>query len=135
MVDCYLLRKQTYQNIIPFFVFCLVGGTSAIVDISSLYCLSNVLDISDFVSISISYLLGLIVNYYLHTYFTFKKSASKSNLIKFIIVVCINYIITISLVSILVNVLLVGLILSKVITLPIIAVTGFLLSKLWVYNE
>lgn len=118
-----------------FIIFCMVGGVSAVVDITSLFILSDYFNFKSILSVSLAFFLGLVVNYYLHTYLTFKTAANKSNLVKFLIVVGVNYTITIVLIEFLTSYVELGLIISKVITLPIIAISGFFLSKLWVYND
>lgn len=118
-----------------FIVFCFVGGVSAIVDVFSLILLSKCLATNGNISITVAFLLGLLVNYVLHTYFTFKSTPTKSNLAKFMIVVAVNYFLTILLINTIINFTDVDIVIAKIITLPVIAIIGYLTSKIWVYNE
>ena len=115
-------------------IICLcVGVGSAIVDISVLYLLNEVVNIPSTLSISIAFISGLIFNYICHTYFTFGKSATKGNFIKYLVVVIINYLLTLTLVNFQLA-LGFSIILAKIITLPIIAIITFILSNKWVYK-
>ncbi|CCN70289.1 GtrA family protein [Vibrio nigripulchritudo] len=118
-----------------FILFCFSGGTSAIVDLGTLYLLIEYTDIKNYVSISIAFLIGLAVNYYLHTYLTFKSSASKGNFIRFMIAVLVNYLLMLLIIEFCMIVIGLSIMWAKFISLPIIALNGFILSKLWVYNE
>ncbi|MFA0049347.1 GtrA family protein [Vibrio sp. 10N.261.51.F11] len=118
-----------------FIIFCVVGGVSAIVDVLSLILLSKYLLINDNISITLAFLLGLLVNYFLHTYLTFKSTPTKSNLAKFMIVVAVNYLLTILLIHTIISVSNFDIVIAKIITLPVIAIIGYITSKIWVYNE
>lgn len=114
-------------------LFLFVGASSALIDVGSLYILNKVIIVDKVVSITIAFLLGLIFNYFCHTYITFSNSANSKNLIKYLIVVVINYLVTISLVQ-LMQMINFDIIAAKIITLPIVAVITFLLSSKWVYK-
>lgn len=114
-------------------VFLLVGSLSALIDVGTLYFLNKMLSMNESLSISIAFFCGLIFNYFCHTYFTFNKSANTGNLVKYLIVVLVNYLVTISLIQLL-QILSIDIVIAKVITLPIVAIITFLLSNKWVYK-
>ena len=118
-----------------FVIFLFVGGSSALVDIGSLYLFNKILLWNNELSISLAFILGLVFNYFSHTYFTFQDKASIGNLIKYLILVLFNYINTIILMYLLTEFLDIDIIIAKVITLPVIAVTTFIISKIWVYKN
>lgn len=118
-----------------FIIFLFVGGSSALVDIGSLYLFNKILLWNNELSISLAFILGLVFNYFAHTYFTFQNKASVVNLIKYLILVLLNYINTIVLMYLLTEFLHIDIIIAKVITLPIIAITTFVISKIWVYKD
>lgn len=118
-----------------FVIFLFVGGSSALVDIGSLYLFNKILLWNNELSISLAFILGLVFNYFSHTYFTFQDKASIGNLIKYLILVLFNYINTIILMYLLTEFLDIDIIVAKVITLPVIAVTTFIISKIWVYKN
>lgn len=115
------------------FIFLLVGGSSALIDVGSLYLLSKVFLLNNTISITIAFLLGLVFNYLCHTYITFGNSANGKNLIKYLVVVLVNYLTTLFLISLMQSVG-VELIIAKLITLPVIASITFVLSNKWVYK-
>ncbi|WP_233139564.1 GtrA family protein [Aggregatibacter actinomycetemcomitans] len=111
-----------------------VGGISALVDIGCLYLFSKILLWNNELSISLAFILGLVFNYFSHTYFTFQEKANVGNLVKYLILFLLNYINTIVLMYLVIELLHIDIIVAKVITLPIIAVTTFVISKVWVYK-
>ena len=115
-------------------VFLFVGGNSALIDVGSLYLFSKMLDWNNELSVTIAFLLGLVFNYFAHTHFTFQKKVGVVNLTKYLILVLINYLNTLFLIYVLNEWLSVDIVIAKVITLPIIAITTFVISKIWVYK-
>lgn len=126
------MKLEKYKQ---FIIFLFVGGSSALVDIGSLYLFSKIILWNNELSISLAFILGLVFNYFSHTYFTFQNKASVGNLMKYLILVLLNYINTILLIYLLTELLDIDIIVAKVITLPIIAVTTFVISKIWVYKK
>lgn len=117
-----------------FIIFCLVGVVSAVVDLSVLYILNNIFVETLIISVTLAFIAGLVANYILHTNITFRTKVSTINAIKFSIVVVLNYFLTLAVIKFCVDFASFGVILSKVISLPIVAVSGFVLSKYWVYK-
>ena len=117
-----------------FFIFLLVGGCSALIDIGALYLLSKVLLWNNVLSISIAFILGLVFNYLCHTYITFSSKATKKNIIKYLFVVLFNYIVSLLGVNLLI-IIGVDIVIARIITLPIIAVITYYLSSVWIYKE
>ncbi len=115
-----------------FVVFILVGVTCAIIDVGLMKLLGSI-GIYYIYAATIGFVAGLAANFALHTCLTFKASYSHAKLARFMGVVLVNYLITMLCVS--------GFhhwfdmpVLGKVISLPLVAVNGFLLSKHWVYK-
>ena len=82
---------------------------------------------------TLGFAAGVVVNFFLHTHITFSKKYSHSALMRFMSVVLINYLLTMLIVS-LFQMSLNMPILGKIISLPLVAINGFLLSKNWVYR-
>jgi len=118
-----------------FLVYVLVGVVSAVSDICSLYVASKVLNWNLALSVTIGFIVGIIVNYVLHSIITFKRKMEFVTFIKYLLVVAFNYMLTLVLIQLLVSGLDLGLILSKIITLPVIAAVGYILSKAWIYQK
>jgi len=117
-----------------FIIFCLVGVVSAVVDLSVLYILNNIFVETIIISVTLAFLAGLVANYILHTNITFSSKASTTNATKFLCVVVINYLLTLTVIKLGVDFAGLDVIVSKIISLPIVAVSGFVLSKYWVYK-
>jgi len=115
-----------------FLIFVAGGGLSALVDIGLLQLL--VLNGTDaFAATSAGFLAGLCVNYAFHAKVTFKNVTSLRTLSRFLCVVGLNYLITLALVALslaLFEQALVG----KILSLPVVAVNGFFLSKHWIFK-
>ena len=115
-----------------FGVFVLGGCLSALVDIG----LMQILILGEtpaFIAATAGFLAGLCVNYIFHAKVTFRNVTNVSTLGRFFGIVVINYFITLGCVAlslVLVDMALVG----KIISLPIVAVNGFFLSKYWVFK-
>lgn len=114
-------------------LFLLIGASSSLIDVGSLYILNKVLIVDKVFSITIAFLLGLVFNYFCHTYITFSNSANSKNLIKYLIVVLLNYLTTLFLIN-LMELVGIELIIAKIITLPVVALITFVLSNKWVYK-
>lgn len=129
----YIDVNKMNKNELKIIIFILVGGISALIDVGGLYILNKLMLLDGTISVTIAFMLGLIFNYFCHTYFTFNKSVAAGNLIKYLMVVLINYLTTVLLIY-LMQAVYIDIIIAKVITLPIVAVITFLLSNKWVYK-
>lgn len=114
-------------------IFLFVGAGSALIDIGILYLLNKIAMYNKELSISVAFISGLIFNYLCHTYLTFNKSVTQYNIIKYLIVVLVNYLLTLGLIKIQMQ-FDVDIVIAKIITLPIVAMVTFILSNKWVYK-
>jgi putative flippase GtrA len=76
---------------------------------------------------------GLLVNYAFHSQVTFSAGASRSSFVRYLAVVGLNYLLTIACVALAVAVAnnpLAG----KILSLPLVAVNGYLLSRYWIFK-
>lgn len=120
-----LIKKQ-------FAFFVSVGLFCALIDISTAKLLVHA-GVYYGAAVSAGFMLGLIANYLLHAKVTFQAASSSATIVKFAVVVAINYAITMLLSY--VSVRLTGDFLAgKLASLPVIAVNGFLFSKYWVFR-
>lgn len=117
-----------------FLRFVVSGGVSAVADVGLLAALVSV-GVAQVVATPIAFLAGALLNYTLHRRFTFqtRRPASGRELLKFGGVVAFNMLLTSAIVEGL-TVAGVALIASKLISLPIIAVSGFVLSRTFVFT-
>jgi putative flippase GtrA len=80
------------------------------------------------------FLAGLLVNYAFHSRVTFDAAASKASFARYLCVVGLNYLLTMGCVSLAVS--LAGMpLLGKIVSLPLVSVSGYLLSKFWIFRK
>lgn len=84
-----LLRKMLLGNttniFIQFFRYTLVGGLAFVVDLGLLFLLTEYAHLYYLVSATLSFLMGLLVNYILSTQWIFRSSKIKNKKIEFIL--------------------------------------------------
>lgn len=120
---------------IRFIKYILVGATSTIVDIA---LLALILHFTDFYQTAIffSFVVGFVVNHFLHSRYTFQvESHSLAQVIRFLVVVALNYGVTVLAIFVMHEIFGAPVIIAKIISLPLIAVIGFLLSKNWAFTS
>lgn len=115
-----------------FGVFIAVGLVCAAVDVGFMYWLISA-KVSPLVSASWGFALGLCMNFLLHSRLTFKASASWQRLGRFLWVVALNYGVTLACVQA-ADFWLANPLLGKLISLPVVAISGFYLSRIWVFK-
>jgi putative flippase GtrA len=115
-----------------FGIFIGVGLVCAAVDVASMYGLMRA-GVSPLVSASGGFALGLCLNFLLHTRMTFKASASLLRLVRFLWVVALNYGMTLACVEA-ASVWFASPLLGKLVSLPVVALNGFFLSRQWVFK-
>lgn len=125
--------KTNRKNYAVFIVYCMVGLGSALVDVVGLKILSDFWNVPDIYAITIAYVVGMLSNYAMHNILTFKVRMSRSSLMRYLVVVGMNYVLSLFLIF-LIQMLGVSLIASKIITLPVISISGYLFSKRWIYT-
>ena len=76
---------------------------------------------------------GLLVNYVFHSRVTFNTTASPANFTRYLCVVGVNYLLTIGCVA-LAEANFDNPLLGKLLSLPLVAVNGYLLSKYWIFK-
>jgi putative flippase GtrA len=80
------------------------------------------------------FLAGLLVNYAFHSRVTFEAAASTSSFARYLCVVGLNYLLTMGCVSLAVS--LAGMpLLGKIVSLPLVSINGYLLSKFWIFRK
>ena len=85
-------------------------------------------------SVTVGFFSGLIVNFTFHVKLTFKSITSFLILVRFSLVVMVNYFITVAFVMLSFS-MLESVLVGKIASLPIVAINGFLLSKYWVFKN
>lgn len=115
------------------FLLYLAGGVaSALIDVGLMQFLiySGV----DYVTAtSIGFIAGLVFNYGYHATVTFTAPPSGRSMGRYLAVVAMNYLFTLACVALSVHLL--GLaVVGKLLSLPLVAINGFILGKHWIFK-
>ncbi len=116
-----------------FVVYVIVGSLSAIIDLTTLNILIS-LDITQWLAVTVAFFSGFVFNVKAHALFTFASPLTSKSALKFTAVVAVNYLQTLLLIEALTS-LSCSLTTAKVVSLPIIAVSGFLLGRHWAFKD
>ncbi len=115
-----------------FLVFVAGGVLCALIDIGLMQLLIGA-GVDYRAATSAGFAAGLLVNYAYHAKLTFGAQAGTRNFVRFLCVVALNYLLTMACVA--VAVAWIGEALpGKLLSLPLVAVNGFLLSKYWTFR-
>ena len=115
-----------------FATFTAVGLLSAFVDLGALFIFIQ-FGLSPYLGITAAFICGLCINLWFHKRFTFTSKLMEENAIRFFLLVGMNYGLTLGVIFFfqqLGQTYIVG----KVISLPLVAINGFLWSKHWVFR-
>ena len=115
-----------------FLIFVSGGVLCAVIDIGLMQLLI-MFGTTPLVAATAGFVSGLLVNYLFHAKLTFSSSTSVTGLTKFLSVAGVNYLVTIGFVALSVA-LIDNALAGKIISLPFIAIYGFLLSKYWIFK-
>jgi putative flippase GtrA len=128
----FLKKINKFEILRQAFKFTLVGIISTIADIGVLRILIS-LKADDVIAIGLSFFIGVIINYMLHGIYTFQSTLSRKSIVKYFAVIIMNYLIT-NLIIFTFKEYNYSIIYSKLISIPFIAINGFILSKYWIYK-
>lgn len=126
--------KALLQN--RFLVYVTGGVLSAAIDIGAMKLLLNG-GLPTIPATTIAFVVGLLFNYGYHARVTFAQAgapnAGAGSFARYLCVVAANYVVTIALVS-LGDALLGSPVAGKLVSLPVVAVVGYLLGKIWIFK-
>jgi putative flippase GtrA len=87
-----------------------------------------------YLAVSAGFIAGLLASYLLHARVTFSSPLRPAwQIPRFIVLVCVNYLETIGIVYMAVNLLGFPVIVGKIVSLPMIALTSYLFSANWIF--
>ena len=115
-----------------FITFTAVGLFSGVVDFCAFFFFIQC-GIGQFVALTIAFFSGVFINIWLHSQLTFDSKLRVRNVKRFLLVVGMNYVLTLSVVFVFQQ-LGHDYMLGKFASLPLVALHGFLWSKYWVFN-
>lgn len=116
-----------------FAVYVLVGTVSAAIDLLTLSLLIEV-GIKQWTTVTTAFAAGFIFNIKAHSVFTFNSQLNRKSGIRFTGVVGFNYFLTLIIIEAL-TIFSLDLFSAKLVSLPIIAVSGFLLGRHWAFKS
>ena len=79
----HLFKNDTDNIFIQFFRYLFVGGFSFLIDFFFLYFFSDICGVYYLISAALSFIISLIVNYLLSTYWVFNKNQIDNKLVEF----------------------------------------------------
>jgi putative flippase GtrA len=115
-----------------FAVFLLGGLLSAGVDIACMILLLQG-GADAVMAASLGFAAGLAINYLYHAKVTFAVKVSAASVAKYFSIVGINYLTTVAMVSV-ADHMFASPLAGKVASVPLVAVTGFVLGRLWAFR-
>ena len=116
-----------------FSVYIAVGLVSAVTDVGLMQFLIS-FDAHYLIAATFGFVVGLAVNFLLHSRITFKEVYSFRMFARYMAVVLVNYVLILIVVQIFHESLSMP-VLGKVVSLPLVAINGFFLSKHWIYKS
>lgn len=116
-----------------FLIYLAVGVASAAIDIGLMQLLI-LLQVHYIIATTFGFSAGLAFNFILHSNITFKSNYSHGVLLRYLTVVVANYCITLLTVTFLETWMQMP-VLGKILSLPLVAINGYFLSKHWIYKS
>lgn len=127
------MLKLRHKLLQPQFFTYLIGGVlSAAIDIGAMQLLI-LAQLHPVAASSCGFALGLLVNYAFHFNVTFKHPKQDGSFMRYLCVVLMNYLLTIGMVQLTV-ILGVNPLYGKIASLPLVAVNGYILGRLWIFK-
>lgn len=120
-----------------FILFCLVGGTSALIDMSLLYASVEFFNIPLLLAATLSFSVASINGYVLNQKFTFKneKNVSFSQYLMFLTVSLAGLGLTLALLHMLTNIVGLHYLIAKIITIAIVVFWNYFANTLWTFKK
>jgi len=116
------------------FLLYLTGGLlSALIDIGILQLMIRA-GINPWLSATAGFFVGLLFNFLFHANLTFRSATSLRSFIQYLVVVGLNYSITLLFIYISYSLMHEGVLSGKIVSLPVIAANGYLLGKYWIFK-
>jgi putative flippase GtrA len=114
-------------------IYLLGGILSAVVDIGVIALLLH-FDVVYQIAVSAGFVAGLTINFVYHAQITFVTLMSSLMAARYLIVVALNYGLTIAVIWLSHHIWGQPVLLGKILSLPIVAASGFLLGRLWIFT-
>ena len=129
-VDSGSNQKTSWAPQFAFFIG--VGAVCATIDVGVMHTLLE-LGNSLWLATSAGFLAGLLLNFIAHSRMTFQAQINWRRWWRFLLVVGINYLLTLACVGVLMH-WLDNPMIGKLVSLPLVAVNGFVLGRRWIFK-
>jgi putative flippase GtrA len=134
----YMFIGETNSTFLQLFRYTFVGGVAFIADFGTLYILTEYFKIHYLISAGISFILGLIINYFLSVKWVFNSRVLKNRMLEFLLFTLIGLIglgLNELFLWILTDVLLIYYLLSKIFTTIIVYFWNFFARKFLLFRK
>jgi len=133
--ELYILVQRIMD--LRFLKFLAVGLTTMVVQFSSFALMWDIFHLPQRLSVSISYLTAVTFHFLSNRSFTFQAGNANvfKQLVKYIAVTCLNYVITIVVVDVCVKIFFLSPYIGVMAAIATTVMTGFLFLKYWVFSE
>jgi len=117
--------------------FGLVGGATAAIYFAVLTLNLELLRASYTLAVSISYVVSVIFQFAANKYFTFGSKTTRfgRQLPKYLVLLILNYLVTIVVVKFVVEILALSAYCGVLASVPLIMVIGYVLSRRWIFKD
>lgn len=133
-----LFKEDTDDVFVQFFRYLFVGGSAFLIDFFFLYFFTDICGVYYLVSATLSFIISLIYNYLISTYWVFNKNQIKNKFIEFSIfslIGVIGLIFTEILLYLFTDILGLYYLLSKIITAIIVLFWNFIARRVMFYGK
>ena len=127
----YLYGVRMKKLVRQFTVYVIGGGLSAGLDVAIMLLMLKA-GITALAALTLGFMSGLIFNYLFHANVTFMTASSRVSMFKYVSIVTLNYGLTLAIVW-LAGLYGMSVLEGKIISLPIIAVVGYVFSRVWIF--
>ena len=114
-------------------IFLIVGVASALLDVGLLAALLRV-GVAFEIATTIAFFVALAFNYLSHAQVTFRAKRTLRSMMRYAVLVAVNYVLTLALVT-LSHTWLDSVMIGKIASLPLVALMGFVGGRFWVFRE
>ena len=116
-----------------FMIYIAIGVLSAIIDIGTMQLLLAA-EVVYPAAVSLGFVAGLVFNYLAHQRITFKVRHSLTGVWRFAALVLLNYALTLACVELSLETL-DSVLAGKLLSLPLVAINGFVLGRYWIFRQ
>lgn len=117
-----------------FFLFILGGVLSALLDLTFTWILLYY-GIWYVISVSVGFLGSVLFNFMYHATITFDVTISKYTMMKYALILAINYVLMLAIVILFQAMILPSAFIGKCVALPLIALNSYTLGKFWIFTK